>query len=81
MNKNSVLNKVIVVGDCLYKENEHPFIMKLNLETSVAETIKILNVEDHITCVNFGPYDNGYLLMGMESGQLLVFDIKNLDRI
>jgi WD40 repeat protein len=42
--------------------------MKMNLEKSQADVIKILSVDDKITHVNYGPYDNGYFLVGMNSG-------------
>jgi WD40 repeat protein len=45
------------------------------------EVIKILRIEDKITEVGYGPYDNGYFIVGMEGGQILVFDVLNLDRI
>ena len=31
--------------------------------------------------MGFGPYDNGYLILGTVSGHLLVLDPLNLDRI
>ena len=36
---------------------------------------------DYITCLSYGPYDNGYILCGMASGRLLVFDPLTLDRV
>lgn len=42
--------------------------MKIDLERSKADVIKILSVDDKITQINYGPYDNGYLLIGMYSG-------------
>ena len=34
-----------------------------------------------ITALGFGPYDNGYILAGMQSGRLLVYDPITLDRV
>ena len=51
------------------------------------ECIKVLRLPDsiggqnQITSIGYGPYDNGYLLLGTTSGHLLVFDPLNLDRI
>jgi hypothetical protein len=55
--------------------------MKINLENSKPEIIKILRIEDKITAIGYGPYDNGYLIIGLLSGHLLIFDIIHLDRI
>ena len=53
----------------------------MNLETKLPEVIKILRLDDKICEVGYGPYDNGYFIVGMEGGQVLVFDVVNLDRI
>ena len=36
---------------------------------------------DCITSLSFGPYDNGYVLAGMLSGKLLIFDPISLERV
>ena len=48
-----------------------------------AEVIKIIGGEDNdaITALEFGPYDNGYVLAGMQSGRLLVYDPVTLERV
>lgn len=47
------------------------------------EVIKVIGGEyyDMITALDFGPYDNGYILAGMHSGRLLVFDPVTLVRV
>ena len=37
--------------------------------------------EDMVTAIEFGPYDNGYILAGMQSGRLLVYDPVTLERV
>ena len=48
-----------------------------------ADVLKIIGGTDgdKITALTFGPYDNGYILTGMESGKLLVFDPITLERV
>ena len=36
---------------------------------------------DVVTAVEYGPYDNGYVLLGMRSGRLLVYDPVTLERV
>ena len=55
--------------------------MVFNLEHSQAEIIKILDVESEITCINYGPYDNGHILVGLDDGNLLAFDFLTLERL
>jgi hypothetical protein len=52
------------------------------------EIIKILKLPQSnpfsnnvITAFNFGPYDNGYIVIGTSSGHLLTLEPKNLNRI
>ena len=52
------------------------------------ELIKVLrlpqpnpNSSNKISCIEYGPYDNGYLMLGTDSGHLLVLDPLTLDRI
>ena len=48
-------------------------------------TVDILKVcggaEDSITALSYGPFDNGYILAGMQSGRLLIFDPVTLKRM
>jgi hypothetical protein len=56
--------------------------MKINLETLQPEIIKILKVEnDKISAIGYGPFDNGYLIIGLKSGHIVIFDILHLDKV
>lgn len=56
--------------------------MVFNLELSEAEIIKVIDVENcEITCINYGPYDNGHILIGMSDGRLIAFDFSTLERL
>lgn len=55
--------------------------MIFNLETSLAEIIKIIDGDGEITCINYGPYDNGHILVGLSNGKLIAFDYLTLERL
>lgn len=55
--------------------------MIYNLEESQAKVIKIIDVESEITCINYGPYDNGHILVGLSDGKLIAFDYLTLERL
>ena len=55
--------------------------MVYSLETTQAEIIKIIDVEASITCINYGPYDNGHVLVGLSDGRLIAFDYLTLERL
>ncbi len=80
-NKQFILKKVLIVGLCNHIGAKRPFLLKMNLESGLAESIKILTINVRITAVAFGPYDNNYFLIGLSNGTLLVFDSVSLERI
>jgi hypothetical protein len=44
--------------------------------------MKLLNIRDFkISSINFGPYDNGHLLLGLSSGVLLAIDLVEMEVI
>jgi hypothetical protein len=47
----------------------------------ISEVIKLLRLPGLVTSVAFGPYDNCYLLMGTNVGQLLVLEPLSFNRI
>ena len=52
--------------------------MLYNVQEKKADRFQILtNIHDskQITAINYGPYDNGYLIIGLNSGYLLAFDV------
>lgn len=55
--------------------------MIFNLENNQAEVIKIIDVDAEITCINYGPYDNGHILVGLSDGKLIAFDYLTLERL
>jgi hypothetical protein len=34
-----------------------------------------------LTCLKYGPYDNGHIVAGFESGSLAILDGVNLDKL
>ena len=81
LTKSTVLQKCIVSGNCIVDEKVRPFLMKMNLENSVVDVIKVLKTEDTITAIGYGPFDNGYLIVGMHTGHVVIFDTITLDKI
>ena len=90
-----VTERLILTGLCSYQGSLRPFIARLvvtftqsanrseplvNVQTDV---IRVLGGEDgdQITAVQYGPYDNGYILIGLNTGKLLVFDPIDLNRM
>ncbi|CDW85950.1 UNKNOWN [Stylonychia lemnae] len=63
-------------------ENIQTFIAIFNIHTQQIEKIQLLKTKyGEVSCVNFGPFDNGYLLVGLTKGVLIAFDINDLSII
>lgn len=45
--------------------NKHTFMMKVDTKTGQEVSVKLIeHHEESVTAAKFGPYDNGYLLLG-----------------
>ena len=55
--------------------------MIYNLEQCDAEIIKVIDFDSSITSLNYGPFDNGHVLVGFANGTLLFFDYPFLNRL
>ncbi|CDW71649.1 UNKNOWN [Stylonychia lemnae] len=75
------LKKIVLTGEVLYLKQRRCFIMIFNLEENQAETIKIIDTNAEISCINYGPYDNGHILVGLTDGKLIAFDYLTLERL
>lgn len=46
------------------------------------EQIKVLEIEGvSITALNFGPFDNGHIMIGLSNGEMMAFDLLTLERL
>lgn len=58
------------------------FIMVYNLQSPSINKLKILKINDAtITAINYGPFDNGYLVLGLSTGLLIIVDIHTMEII
>ena len=55
--------------------------MIYNLETNSSDIIKVLDSSSIITAVNYGPYDNGHIMVGLADGSVLAFSYPKLERL
>ena len=64
------------MGDCTFEEETYAFCLSINLKTNHADKLHIFQdlKSADISTIAYGPYDNGYLLIGLQSGLLLGYD-------
>ena len=53
----------------------------MNTENTNIELIKVFSTDDPISIISYGPYDNGYFVVGFESGMMQVMDTSKLSRL
>ncbi|CDW84104.1 UNKNOWN [Stylonychia lemnae] len=83
--------KIIIVGTVqmpfeakqmgIYKKQTQvkQFIMLFNIQKQTIEALKFLPILPKITCMSYGPYDNGYVLLGLESGMLFSLEFPSFN--
>ena len=58
--------------------------MVFNLVTQEIEKLKVLTFltpDTAINCLEYGPFDNGHILLGLSNGWLLAYEFPSLERI
>jgi hypothetical protein len=58
-----------------------PFIMTFDREQTFKSVVKLFKSRGTITCVEYGPYDNGHILVGLSTGDFLAFDTVSLHKL
>lgn len=51
-----------------------PFIMMYDREHTFKSVVKLFKSRGYITCISYGPYDNGNILVGLSTGDFFAFD-------
>lgn len=78
-------NKILISGKYeipeIYEAVENPFIMQLNRNIKNLSIIKAFKSPYKITSLNYGPYDNGHILIGMENGTLIAFNSVDMSKL
>jgi hypothetical protein len=65
--------------DSQSKTQKYVFIISLDTKTGREQSIKLLphSPDCEVTTVKYGPYDNGYLLLGFSDGVFMALDTNN----
>lgn len=58
-----------------------PFIMVYDREKTERSMIRLFKSRGAISCVQFGPYDNGHILVGTSTGDFFAFDSVTLKKM
>ena len=58
-----------------------PLIMIYDREQTFKSVVKLFKSRGHITCVEYGPYDNGHILVGSSTGDFFAFDSVTLQKL
>ena len=58
-----------------------PYVMIFDRIQKDLSVIRAFKTQHEITSLNYGPYDNGHILIGMESGSLIAFSTSSLEKL
>lgn len=58
-----------------------PYLMMYDREMSAKSVSKAYKSHGHITCMHYGPYDNGHILVGLSTGDFFAFDSITLNKL
>lgn len=58
-----------------------PFIMVYDREKPVRSVTKLFKSKGQISSVQYGPYDNGHILVGTSTGDFFAFDSVSLKKM
>lgn len=58
-----------------------PFLMIYDRENTHKTVTRLFKSRGEISCLNFGPYDNGHILIGTTTGDFLAFDSIKLTKL
>eukprot|EP00347_Sterkiella_histriomuscorum_P022530 403338142 len=86
LNYKQIPNKLLLIGqyqlpDNLTKMHNSSYVMQLNRSNIGQSIIKAFKTNYLITSLQYGPYDNGHILIGMQNGVLLAFDSINMQKL
>lgn len=65
----------------LLSDHCRPFITIYDRITGESSCIKLINSRHRISCLKYGPYDNGHIIAGMTNGMVYVYDSTNLTKM
>lgn len=73
--------KFFFAGTYLRQNKHNPFIMIYDREKTEKSQTKLFKSRGKITCCEFGPYDNGHILVGSSTGDFFAFDAIKLEKL
>jgi hypothetical protein len=73
--------KIFFAGSYIRQNKQMPFIMLYDREVTTKSITKLFKSRGYITCVHFGPYDNGHILLGTSTGDFFAFDTLELKKL
>jgi hypothetical protein len=78
-----VLPKKIVFSGSYTRSSQGvmPFLMIYDRENKQKSVVKLFKSHGEISCLGYGPYDNGHILVGTSTGDFLAFDSIRLSKL
>jgi hypothetical protein len=65
---------LLLVGTCTEKSKAGSYIFNYNINKNQCALEVMVNSELEITAINYGPYDNGPIIIGLSDGTIIAYD-------
>ena len=73
--------KICFAGEYNNKGRMMPFIMMYDREQPKKTVTRVYKSKGRITCMMYGPYDNGHILVGLSTGDFFAFETMTLKKL
>ena len=76
------MRRLLFIGNLQIGSARAPeaFVLSYKIQDRKPDKIKLLSFvqnAEQISSINYGPFDNGHLLLGLDTGYLLAYDVNN----
>ena len=72
---------ILLIGTTIIKDNKENYFFKYNIYTNQCDGYNIVSSGTDITAINYGPYDNGPILIGLSDGTITIYDYSSMQLI
>ena len=73
--------KLVFSGAYTRGVSQKPYLILYDRETLNKSVVKLFKSNGTVTCLSYGPYDNGHILLGTSTGDFIAFDSIKLSKI
>lgn len=79
--QNQIPKYIILSGNFIGKDREYKCLMNYDMRNREYSKFALIESQSRITSINYGPYDNGPIIVGFHDGTVMGFDYYTLEKL